>query len=87
MSGPIPRRVDVATKAGLLELLDEALDGGWTVRRVRSTRVTRAARTPAGRRPSSRAAGRQVSRLLARARLLRAEESEILALFDEWGRD
>jgi hypothetical protein len=26
--------VDAATKAGLLDLLDEALDAGWGIRRV-----------------------------------------------------
>jgi len=34
LSGRVPRRVDAATKAGLLDLLDEALDAGWTLRRV-----------------------------------------------------
>ena len=34
MSGPIPRRVDAATKTGLLELLEEATDGGWSLRRA-----------------------------------------------------
>jgi hypothetical protein len=31
---PGPRRVDAATKAGLLELLGEALAAGWTLRRA-----------------------------------------------------
>jgi putative transposase len=34
LSGRVPHRVDAATKSGLLELLDEALDAGWTLRRA-----------------------------------------------------
>lgn len=34
MSGQVPRRVDAATKTGLLELLDEATDEGWSLRRA-----------------------------------------------------
>ncbi len=30
LSGRIPRRVDAATKAGLLELLDQAAVAGWS---------------------------------------------------------
>ena len=32
LSGRVPRRVDAATKAGLLELIDHALESDWTVR-------------------------------------------------------
>ena len=34
LSGRVPHRVDAATKAGLLDLVDEALDAGWTIRRA-----------------------------------------------------
>jgi putative transposase len=34
LSGQVPRRVDAATKTGLLELLDEATDEGWSLRRT-----------------------------------------------------
>ena len=29
LSGPVPRRVDAATKAGLLTLIDHATAAGW----------------------------------------------------------
>ncbi|MDP9074393.1 MAG: integrase core domain-containing protein [Actinomycetota bacterium] len=32
LSGRVPSRVDAATKSGLLELIDQAAVGGWTVR-------------------------------------------------------
>ena len=32
LSGRVPRRVDAATKTDLLALIDQAVDGGWTVR-------------------------------------------------------
>jgi putative transposase len=32
LSGRVPPRVDAATKAGLLALLEDAVDQGWTVR-------------------------------------------------------
>jgi putative transposase len=32
LSGRVPSRVDAATKAGLLDLVDRALTEGWTVR-------------------------------------------------------
>ena len=85
MSGPIARRVDAATKARLLDLLDGAL-GGWTARRicgqlelperrahgwiVRRARMLLVDKAPGG----SPAHG-----------LLPAEEHEIRALFDDWG--
>jgi len=34
LSGQVPPRVDAATKAGLLDLLEQALKQGWTVRAV-----------------------------------------------------
>jgi putative transposase len=32
LSGRVPARVDQATKAGLLDLLEQAMGQGWTVR-------------------------------------------------------
>ena len=34
LSGRVPHRVDAATKAALLGLLDDAVAGGWTLRRA-----------------------------------------------------
>ena len=34
LSGRVPHRVDAVTKAGLLDLLDEAVDAGWPLRRA-----------------------------------------------------
>lgn len=34
LSGRVPRRVDAATKAGLLELVDTAVEAGWPLRRA-----------------------------------------------------
>lgn len=86
LSGRVPRRVDAATKSGLLDLLDRAVEAGWTVRRgclqlelgeVRAHRwIARRARdqlvdkTPGG----SPMHG-----------LLDWEAEQILDLFDEWG--
>lgn len=29
LSGPVPRRVEAATKAGMLDLIDRATQAGW----------------------------------------------------------
>jgi putative transposase len=78
--------VSAATKAGLLDLLDEAVDAGWTVRRachdlelgeVRAHRWL--ARRARGRLADAAPGGSPMHGLLP-------EEAEaILALFDEWG--
>ena len=86
ISGQVPRRVDAATKAELLRLLDEATGAGWSLRRVchqlelGEVRVYRWL----GR--------RQVGQLSDRApggspmhALLDAEAAQIVALFHEWG--
>ncbi len=86
LSGRVPRRVDAATKAGLLDLLDEALAAGWTLRRaalvldlgeVRAHRwyARRAKATLADAAPG----GNPLHAILAE------EKAEILALYDEWG--
>jgi hypothetical protein len=86
LSGRIPRRVDAATKAGLLGLLDEALDAGWTVRRV--CHELELGEVRAHRWVGRRARGRLVDKVPGGSPvhgLLPGEEAEILALFDEWG--
>lgn len=86
LSGRVPRRVDAATKAGLLELIDHAVAGGWSVRGAcgllelgegRAWRwMERRARDELADRPS----GGNPSH-----GLLPAEADEIVALFHEWG--
>jgi transposase InsO family protein len=78
--------VDAATKAGLLDLIDEALDAGWTIRRasgalelgeVRAHRWY--ARRARGRLADKRPGGFPMHGILPE------EAEEILALFDQWG--
>ncbi|MGH3467694.1 MAG: integrase core domain-containing protein [Thermocrispum sp.] len=86
LSGRVPRRVDAATKADLLGLVDHAADAGWTVRdacrllELGETRVWRwlarrerdeLADKPPGGNPSHG--------------LLADEVDEIVALFHDWG--
>jgi putative transposase len=86
LSGPIPRRVEAATKAGLLDLLDEALDSGWTVRRACGALELpeRRAHRWIGRRSRGQLVDKAPGGSPAHG-LLPGEEHEILALFDEWG--
>jgi hypothetical protein len=85
LSGRVPRRVDAATKAGLLDLIDEALGAGSKIRRACS--VLELGEVRAHRRYARRALGR-----LADAEpggspmhgILPEEAEEILALFEEW---
>ena len=86
LSGPVPRRVDVATKAGLLDLIDEAVAGGWEHRRacayleIKPSRAWRwHRRRAAGCLQDRQAGGHPVHGLLA------AEHEQIVALFNEWG--
>jgi putative transposase len=86
LSGRVPRRVDAATKAGLLDLLEEALGAGWTVRRVCAELELGEVR--AHRWVGRRARGRLVDKAPGGSPahgLLPAEEREILTLFEEWG--
>jgi putative transposase len=86
LSGPVPARVDAATKTGLLDLIDEAVEAGWPVRRacheldlgeVRAHRWR--ARRSLGRLADTAPGGSPMHGLLP-------EEAEaILALFEEWG--
>jgi hypothetical protein len=61
LAGRVPGRVDAATKAGLLDLLAEALDIDWTLRRACYELERRAhrwiARRPAGSSPTWHRAG------------------------------
>ena len=86
MSGPIPARVDEAAKIKLLSIVDEAVDGGWTVGRVCSVleldrgRLWRwQARAAAGALADRPPGGNPIHGLLD------WETQAILELFDEWG--
>jgi len=85
LSGPVPRRVDAATKAGLLKLIDDATRAGWEHRRAcgylelaegRAWRWWE--RCEAGRLEDRPAGGNAVHGLLA------DERDAIIALFDAW---
>lgn len=86
LSGPVPARVEAATKSGLLDLIEAAVAAGWSVRRacreldlgeVRAHRWR--ARRGLGRLADTAPGGSPVHGLLP-------EEAEaILALFEEWG--
>lgn len=86
LSGRVPRRVDAVTKAGLLDLLDDAFGAGWTLRRachVLELGEVRAHRWMARRERGGlddRAPGGSPSH-----GLLDEEVAQILALYDEWG--
>ncbi len=86
LSGRVPRRVDAATKAGLLDLLDEAVQAGWTIRRAAG--VLELAEVRAHRWYARRARGHLDDRPPGGSpmhSILAEEEQAILALFDEWG--
>lgn len=86
LSGRVPRRVDAATKAGLLALIEEALEGGWSWRRA-------CAELDVGELRAYRWLGRRAVGALADRPpggsplhgLLAGEVPEIVALFLEWG--
>ena len=86
LSGQAPHRVDAATKAGLLDLLDDAVEQGWTLRRA--SRTLELGEVRAHRWIGRRARGQLVDKAAGGSPahgLLAEEEAEILALFDEWG--
>lgn len=86
LSGRVPRRVDAATKAGLLDLIEQAVDGGWTLRRA--CRVLELGEVRAHRWFARRARGRLVDTPPGGSPMhsvLPEEAEEILALFEEWG--
>lgn len=84
MSEPVPVRADATVEAGLLDLVNHAVEQGWTVQaacqllRIDRRRVERWQRRRTGladRRPGG----------VALNRLLDDEIAEILAVFDLWG--
>ena len=84
LSGRVPHRVDEVTKAGLLDLIEAALELGCTLRRT--CRVWELPERGVPRWPRRREAG-----ALADAKpgaavhgLLQDEAAEILALFEDW---
>ncbi len=86
LSGRVPGRVDEATKAGLLGLLDAATDAGWSWRgacrelelgEVRAYRWLE--RREAGQLADRRPGGSPMHGLLEH------EVAEIVALYHEWG--
>jgi putative transposase len=86
LTGPVPRRVDSAVKAGLLDLIDRAVKDGWTHRRacqvfeINETRAWRwRARRTADRLVDLATGGHPVHGLLDWERI------EIIALYHEWG--
>jgi putative transposase len=86
LSGRVPRRVDQATKTELLDLLDHALERGWSLRQgcVQLGLVERRAHRWIDRRERGLLADKAPGGSPAHG--LRPDEAkEILALFDEWG--
>lgn len=86
LSGRVPHRVDAATKAGLLDLIDQAVDGGWTIRRACGVLELGEVRTH--RWYARRARGKLADKAPGGSpmhAILPEEAEEILALFDEWG--
>jgi putative transposase len=86
LSGRVPRRVDAATKAGLLELIDEAVEAGWPVRRackLLDLNETRAWRWM-GRRQRDELDDKSPGGNPSHG-LLDEEVAQIVALFHDWG--
>jgi putative transposase len=86
LSGPIPARVDAAAKSQLLELIDDAVDAGWTM--ARACGVLQLERVRAWRWMARRADGSLDDKpgggnpIHA---ILDWEEQAIIDLFDQWG--
>ena len=85
-AGPVPSRVDACVKAGLLDLVDHAVDAGWSSRRaaarlgVDDSRLARwQHRRDCGELTDRAPGGAPLHGLLA------AERAAILALFQTWG--
>jgi putative transposase len=86
LSGRVPRRVDAATKAGLLELVDAAVAAGWPVRRA--CRLLELGETRAWRwmdRRERNALADQPPGGHPVHGILPGEVREIVALFHDWG--
>ena len=85
-AGPVPSRVDACVKAGLLDLVDHAVDAGWSPRRaaarlgIDDSRLTRwQHRRECGELVDRAPGGAPLHGLLA------AERAAILELFTTWG--
>jgi len=85
-AGPVPSRVDACVKAGLLDLVDHAVDAGWSSRRaaarlgVDDSRLARwQHRRECGELTDRTPGGAPLHGLLA------AERAAILTLFTAWG--
>jgi transposase InsO family protein len=86
LSGRVPARVDAATKAGLLDLVDRALTQGWTLRaacRVLELGELRCYRW-LGRRAADELADQPPGGSPVHG-LLDWEAEEVIALFHQWG--
>jgi transposase InsO family protein len=86
MSGPVPARVEGTDKARLLELIDLAVDAGWS--HSRACAVLELDRRRAWHWQQRRSAGESLDDRPSGGNpvhgLLDWEETEILAVFDEW---
>src|SRR5674536_168814 len=85
-AGPVPPRVDASVKAGLCDLVEEAVDAGWSTGRAAAfigldaDRVTRwQGRRAVDRLADATPGGHPVHGLLA------WERAAVLALFGSWG--
>ena len=86
LSGRVPARVDAATKAGLLDLLEQAVGQGWTLRAA--CRVLELGELRVYRWLGRRAADELVDQPPGGSPmhgLLDWEAAEIIALFHQWG--
>ena len=85
-AGPVPSRVDACVKAGLLDLVDHAVDAGWSPRRAAGRLGIDDSRL--ARWQHRRECGELVDRAPGGAPLhglLAAERAAILTLFQAWG--
>jgi putative transposase len=86
MIGPIPARISGTVKAELLDIIDTAVAGGWTA--AKACRVLGLDRQRAWRWQTRRQAGLPLDDAPSGGNpihgLLEWEQTEILALFDEW---
>ncbi len=86
-AGPVPARVDGNVKAGLLDLIDHAVEGGWS--RRRACRVLELNHYRAARWRARRDAGLSLDDQRAGPdeplhALLAWERDEIMAVYDQW---
>jgi len=87
-SGPVPSRVSGKVKAGLLSLVDDAVEAGWSRQAACATLGVGRRRLWRWRRRRNDGTGLADARpgpQVASHGILEWERDEILALFDEWG--